>query len=91
MPVVADALLIQLGADFLFYNLCFLNEILLPEHGSPLEGSERFGNKEGCADRDLHLSVSLILGNLIIPLGDLLRQVSDTFHIIFCLLWEGPA
>ena len=46
-------------------------------HGRPLERREGLRHKEGGADCDLALSVSLLLRDLIIMLGDLFRQIGD--------------
>lgn len=44
-----------------------------------------FGTKEGGADCDLALSVSLVLRDLIIMLGDFFRQIGDTLDILIFL------
>ena len=46
----------------------------------PLERREGLRHKEGGADCDLALSVSLILWDLIIMLGNLFRQIGDALR-----------
>ena len=85
VPVVFNALLIQLRMDLSSDDARTVKKFFLTAHGSPLERSERFRYKEGCTDNNLHFAVSLILGNLIISLCDLFRQMSDFLHVFLSL------
>ena len=90
MPVVTDTSLIQLGADFIFNHLGFFHKILLCIHWCPLKWSKRLRHKERCADVDLYLAFTLFFRNyLIIGLCDLLCQMSNSLHIVFCFCWKA--
>ena len=69
----------------------FSEELLMGIHGSPLERREGLRNEEGGADCDLALSVSLVLRDLIIMLGDFFRQIGDALDILIVPRWEDPA
>ena len=85
MPVITDTSLIQLGADFIFNHLGFFHKILLCIHWCPLKWGKRLRHKERCADVDLYLAFTLFFRNhLIIGLCDLLCQMSNSLHIVFC-------
>ena len=85
MPVITDTSLIQLGADFIFNHLGFFHKILLCIHWCPLKWGKRLRHKERCADVDLYLTFTLFFRNyLIIGLCDLLCQMSNSLHIVFC-------
>ena len=84
MPVVLDALLVQLGTNLFFNNLCLVNEILLCVHWCPLEWGKWLRYKERSADHDLYFSVALFLGNsIVVFLCNALSQMSDSFHVFF--------
>ena len=69
----------------------FSEELLMGIHGSPLERGEGLWNEEGGADCDLALSVSLVLRDLIIVLGNFFGQIGDALDILLFLVWEDPA
>lgn len=62
MPVVFDALAVQLCFDFRVYRMRLLQKFLPGAHAGPLEGRERLRHKEGGADGNLAFSVPLIFG-----------------------------
>lgn len=89
MPVVLDALAIQLVFDFLIYNLGF-SEKFSP--GCSLESTgtgKWFWNKERSADRDLALAVSLVFRDFIIASCNLICQMCDIFHIVLGFRWQS--
>ncbi len=72
----------------MIYHTGFLQKFFFCTHSGPLEGCERLRNKEGRAGHHLNLSISLILWNFIIRLGNPLRQQRDSFHILHSLCWK---
>ena len=69
----------------MIYRSGTAKELVNGTHSCPLERSKRLRHKEGCADGNLAFSVSLILWDLIIPLCNLLSQMSNLFLIFLCL------
>ena len=66
---------------FVVYDARFSEEFFLRAHLRPLERGKWLRNKEGGTCNDLHLSVSLVLRDLVILLRDLLGKQGDPFHI----------
>ena len=85
MPVVFDALLVELVFDLMVDDIGSVQELLLGTHLRPLERRKGLRHKERSADYNLALSVSLFLRHLIITLSDLLCQPCNALHIFFGL------
>ena len=90
MPVVTDASLVQLCTDLTLNHFGFFHKILLCIHRCPLEWCKRFRYKEGGADIDLYFALPLFFRNhFIIGFRDLLSQMCDSLHIVFCFCWKA--
>ena len=73
--------MVQHLVHLVVYNAGFSEELLFCAHLRPLERGKWLRNKEGGTCNDLHLSVSLVLRDLVILLRDLLGEQGDPFHI----------
>ena len=83
MPAVTDTLVIVGGINRMIDLRRKTQIIPRMEHGSPLEGSEGLGDKEGCTHRDLASSIPFGLGHLFIigrrnPIG----QIRDSNPVL---------
>ena len=85
MPVVLNALSVQLVLDFLIYYSGFSKKLILCIHPGPLERSEGFWHKEGRTDCNLTFAVSLFLGDFIVTPRNFVSQMGDFFDIRFRL------
>ena len=89
MPVVLQALAVQLFAEFVIDQMgppvIFFRRI----HGRPLERGERFGHKERGTGCDLAFSVPVFLRDLVISACHPVGQARDLFHILFRLCGES--
>ena len=87
MPVVFDALLVQLLHNPLFRLISLFQKFLLRAHGRPLEGGKRLGNKEGSAGNDLYFAVHTpVLRHRLKKGGcDLIGKLADPPDIFLCL------
>ena len=83
MPVIFDALFIELGLDFAVDDICLIQEFLLGTHARPLEGRKGFRHKEGGADGNLTFAIPLILGNFVVPFCNLFSQPRDRLLIFY--------
>ena len=90
MPVVAYALVVFHILHFVINRRCKAQIITRVIHHRPLERREWLRDKEGCRYGDTALSVSFLLGNLIVLLRDLLRQMGDILPVLLrlCRLTE---
>ena len=70
MPVITDASLVQLRTNLILNNFSFFDKVFFTEHWCPLERGERFWHKERGTYCDLTFSISLILRDFIITLGN---------------------
>ena len=89
MPVVLEALPVQLFLELMLHNAGTADIFLACMHGCPLERSERLWYKEGGAGRDLAFPVPFFLGNLIISPCDLVGKPCDILHILLRLRRES--
>ena len=85
MPVVAYALVVFHILHFMIDRRCKAQIITRVIHHRPLERREWLRDKEGCRYGDTALSVSFLLGNLIVLLRDLLRQMGDILPVLLRL------
>ena len=86
MPVVFNALFIQLFLDRVVDHFCTSDVILRRVHSCPLERCKRLRNEKGGTDRDLASAVPLLLGNsVIIACRRLIGKLRDRPHIRLCL------
>ena len=86
MPVIFDALLVQLTRNCGSGLICFIKELLLRALGCPLEGCKRFRDKEGSTGYNLYPSVSLFLWNRLIKnCRNFIGQFCYSSDILRCL------
>ena len=83
--MIFQALAVELILEPPFDNCSLPNIFLVSIHFRPLEWSKWLRDKERGAGRYLALSVSLILGDFIVPSCDLVRKLRDGPHILLSL------
>ena len=85
MPVIAKALAIELLLHGVVDDLGPPQILFLRIHGRPLEGRKGLRHKEGRADADLALAVSLLFWYLVISDRDLIGKFRNCAHILLRL------
>ena len=102
MPVVFDALLVELCHNALFGLMSLIQEFFFGAHGRPLKGRKRFWNKKGGAGDNLHSAIyPLFFGHSLEEDScNLVGELSDSSDIFWRLggqsqhkvqFYPGPA
>ena len=85
MPVIFKALEILHLTELAPDDIGSLNEFFLCTHPGPLERCKGLWHKEGGAGYNLYLSVSPVLGDIIVGFRNLFRKQRNSLHILHCL------